>query len=52
MQIYFEIAQEGMMRSSAETPKCWSLQFQTEAILAENLDIYGKLSLNMVSVWT
>ena len=47
-----------------ETPECWSLKFQTEAIFAENvaifadnfpkfadyLDIQGKLSANMAAV--
>ena len=38
--------------SSAETPECWTPQVQTEAIFADNLDIKGKLSANMASVWT
>ena len=40
-----------------ETPECWSLKFQTEAIFADNfpkfadnLDIQVKLSANMASV--
>jgi hypothetical protein len=49
--------------SPAETPECWNLQFQTEAIFADkfalfaenfpkfadNLDIKGKLSANMAT---
>ena len=42
---------QGDNTSPAETLECLNLQFQTDAIFADNLDIEGKLSANMASVW-
>ena len=41
--------------SSAETPECWTLQIQTEAIFADNFPLMSKLSAktggNCLQIW-